>query len=136
DSEQSLVRIIQTLSRITNAEGGTRFRAIEPPPLGNHLTDSDWAIIENMGGDAWKSHVQVAKDLKFTARTVKNRLERLQAHNAVVIPPAIDMASLDRTIGVVLFYSYSHKEEKSEVDRAMLTRFESSYLWARMTDPE
>jgi DNA-binding Lrp family transcriptional regulator len=136
DSEQSLARTIESVSRITHAEGITRFRVIFPPPVGNHLTDTDWAIIENMGGDAWKSHVQVAKDLRFTARTVKNRLQRLQAHNSVVIPPAIDLASLDRTIGVVLFYSYSHKEQKSAVDRAMLTRFEGSYLWARTTDHE
>jgi hypothetical protein len=53
-----------------------------------------------------------------------------------VIPPAIDIASLDRTIGVVLFYSYSGKEEKSAVDSALLARFDGSYLWARMTDPE
>ena len=136
DSEQSLARTIESISGITNAEGITRFRVIFPPPLGSHLTDTDWAIIENMGEDAWKSHVQVAKDLKLTARTVKNRLERLQANNAVVVPPAIDMASLDRTIGVVLFYSYSRVEEKSAIDSAMLTRFERNYLWARMTDHE
>ena len=136
DSEQSLARTIESISRITNAEGITRFRVFFPPPQGTHLTDTDWAIIENMGGDAWKSHVQVAKELKFTARTVKNRLERLQAQNALVIPPAIDIASLDRTIGVVLFYSYSRKEEKRAVDSAMLAQFDGSYLWARMTDPE
>jgi DNA-binding Lrp family transcriptional regulator len=136
DSEQSLARTIESISEITKAEGITRFRVFFPPPQGNHLTDTDWAIIENMGEDAWKSHVQVAKELKFTSRTVKNRLERLQDQNALVIPPAIDIASLDRTIGVVLFYSYSRKEEKSAVDSAMLAQFDGSHLWARMTDPE
>jgi DNA-binding Lrp family transcriptional regulator len=136
DSEQSLARAIESISRITKAEGIIRFRVFFPPPQGNHLTDTDWAIIENMRGDAWKSHVQVAKELKFTARTVKNRLERLQAKHALVVPPAVDIASLDRTIGVVLFYSYSGKEKKSVVDSALLARFDGSYLWARMTDPE
>jgi DNA-binding Lrp family transcriptional regulator len=136
DSEQSLARTIESISGITKAEGITRFRVSFPPPQGNYLTDTDWAIIENMGGDAWKSHVQVAEELKFSARTVKNRLEKLQAQNALVIPPAIDIASLDRTIGVVLFYSYSRREEKSAVDSAMLARFDGSFLWARMTDPE
>ena len=136
DSEQSLARTIESISGITKAEGITRFRLSFPTPQGNHLTDTDWAIMENMAGDAWKSHVQVAEELKFTARTVKNRLERLQAQNALVVPPTIDIASLDRTIGVVLFYSYSGRQKKSAVDSAVLARFDGSYLWARMTDPE
>lgn len=136
DSEQSLARTIESISGITKAEGITRFRVSFPPPQRNRLTDTDWAIIENMRGDAWKSHVQVAEELKFTARTVKNRLKKLQAQNALVIPPAIDIASLERTIGVVLFYSYSRREEKSAVDSAMLARFDGSCLWARMTEPE
>jgi DNA-binding Lrp family transcriptional regulator len=136
ESDQSLSQTIELISKITSAEKITQFRAILPIGQANRFTDADWAIIRNMEHDAWKSHVEVAKELGYTARTVKNRLERLERQNALVIPPALDIASIDRMIGLVLYYSYTSRRMKQTVDRTLLSHFDGSYLWARLTDPE
>lgn len=136
ESDQSLSRTVKLISRITNAENITQFRAFFRSEQTNRLTDTDWAIMRNIETDALKSHVQIAKELGFTARTVKNRLQRLESQHALVIPPVLDIASIDRMIGLVLYYSYTRQEMKNEVDQAILSHFDGSYLWARLTDPE
>jgi DNA-binding Lrp family transcriptional regulator len=136
ESDQSLAKTIKLISRITNAENITQFRAHFRSEHTNRLTDTDWAIMRNMETDALKSHVQIAKELGFTARTVKNRLQRLESQHVLVIPPVLDIASIDRMIGLILYYSYTRQEMKDIVDQAILSHFDGSYLWARLTDPE
>jgi DNA-binding CsgD family transcriptional regulator len=136
ESDQSLSRTIKLISRITNAENITQFRSFFRSEQTNRLTDTDWAIMRNMEADALKSYVQIAKELGFTARTVKNRLQRLESQHALVVPPVLDIAAIDRMIGLVLYYSYMRQEMKNVVDQAILSHFDGSYLWARLTDPE
>jgi DNA-binding Lrp family transcriptional regulator len=136
DSEEALSRTIELISRITHAENITRIHARFPAPDLSRLTDTDWAIVRNLEKDALKPYLQVAKELGVTPRTVKNRLQRLERQNALVIQPTLDLASIDRMVCLVLFYSYTSHEVKSEVDQAMLSHFDSSYLWGTLTDPE
>jgi DNA-binding Lrp family transcriptional regulator len=107
-----------------------------PAPLWSRLTDTDWAIIRNLEKDALKPYMQVAKELGVTPRTVKNRLQRLERQNALVLHPTLDIASIDRMVCLVLFYSYTNLEVKSAVDQAILSHFYDSYLWGTLTDPE
>jgi DNA-binding Lrp family transcriptional regulator len=134
--DQSLVQTIELVSRITNAENIIRVRAPFPQCEANRLTETDWAIIRNMEKDALKSHVTVAKELGFTTRTVRRRLQKLERERALMIPPKVNIAATDGMISVILFYSYMDSEAKKSVDQAMLSRFEGNYLWARLADPE
>ncbi len=136
DSDQSLSRTIELISRITNAENVTQFRFTSPPSKTHQLTDTDWAIIRNLENDGLKSYVQVAKEIGFTPRTVKNRLQRLELERALMISPAFDIASIDGMIGSFLYYSYTDQGMKSIVDQAVLSHFEGNYLWAALSDPE
>jgi DNA-binding Lrp family transcriptional regulator len=136
ESEESLSRTVELISRITNAENVTRFRLVFPTVHIDHLTDTDWAIMRSMGKDALKSHVQIAKELGITARTVKNRLQRLEAGHAFVILAAVDLASIDGMIGLILLYSYANHGVKGAVDEAIIARFEGNCLFAGLDDPE
>lgn len=53
-----------------------------------------------------------------------------------MIPPVLDIASIDAMIGLILYYSYLRQEIKNVVNQAILSHFDGSYLWARLTDPE
>lgn len=136
ESEQALSRTVELISRFAHAENVTRINVKFPAPLLSRLTDADWAIILNLKKDALKPYVQVAKELGVTPRTVKNRLQRLERQNALVLHPTLDIASVDRMVCLVLFYSYTNHEAKSAVDQAMLSHFDDSYLWGTLTDPE
>jgi len=135
DSDASLSRTIELISRITSAENILQTRVASPAARINHLTDTDWAIILSLEEDASKSYVQVAKELGVTARTVKNRLLRLETNRALIIGPTIAVAAIDGMIGLILYYSYTKSELKDVVDEAILSRFDGSYLWATLTDP-
>ena len=135
-SEETLSHTVELISRITHAENITRIRIRFPTPLWSRLTDSDWAIIRNLEKDALKPYTQVAKELGVTPRTVKNRLQRLERQNALVLHPTLDIASVDRMVCIVLFYSYTNHEMKNAVDQAMLSNFDDCYLWGTLTDPE
>jgi len=136
DSDQSLSRTIELISRITNAENVVQFRVTFPPSKTRQLTDTDRAIIRNLENDGLKSYVQVAKEIGFTPRTVKNRLQRLELERALMISPSFDIASIDGMIGAFLYYSYADQEMKSTVDQVVLSHFEGSYLWTLVSDPE
>ena len=136
ESEQTLSRTVELISRITRAENISRIHVKFPAPQLSRLTDNDWAIIRNLEKDALKPYLQVAEELGVTPRTVKNRLQRLERQNALVLHPTLDIASVDRMVCLVLFYSYTNQEVKNAVDQAMLSHFDESYLWATLTDPE
>jgi DNA-binding Lrp family transcriptional regulator len=136
DSDQSLSRTIELISRITNAENITQIRPAFPAAQTNRLTETDWAIVRSLEGDASKSYVQVAKELGITARTVKNRLLKLELNRALMIGPTLNVAAIDGMIGLILFYSYSKRELKDAVDQTILSRFGGSYLWATLDDPD
>jgi DNA-binding Lrp family transcriptional regulator len=136
DSDQSLSRTKELISRITNAENIIETRVGFPAAQINRLTDTDWAIVRSLGEDASKSYVQVAKELGLTPRTVKNRLIRLELNHALIIGPTLEISAIGGMIGFVLFYSYTKRELKDTVDQTILSHFEGSYLSAVLSDPD
>ncbi len=89
-----------------------------------------------MEKDALKSHVSVARELGFSSRTVKNRLEKLQRERALMISANMNVAAVDGMISAILFYSYTSGDMKNTVDQAILSHFDGNYLWSRLTDPQ
>jgi DNA-binding Lrp family transcriptional regulator len=94
------------------------------------------AIFRALSNDARKSFVQVAKELGLSTRTVKTRVIRLRQTNTVFVVPTLNYGEIPGLIPVYLSYSYSKDREKGEVDRAMRSHFETSYLSVGCTDPE
>lgn len=136
DTDQSLSKTIELISRITNAENIVQVHVAFPGARVERLTDTDWAIISSLGEDASKSYVQVAKELGLTPRTIKNRLLKLELNRALIIGPTLSLSAVAGMIGVFLFYSYTKSELKDAVDQAVLSRFDANYLWATLTCPD
>ncbi len=135
ESEESLRKTVDRISRITNAERVTEVQMHFPPCETKDLTPTDWAIIRSIEKDAVKPHQIVAKELGYSTRTVRNWLEKLQKKRAIMVTGNTDIGAVD-SISSILFYFYNKSEVKSQTDRAMLSHFDKNYLWGRLTDPK
>jgi hypothetical protein len=80
--------------------------------------------------------VQAARGLGLSARTVRNHVEKLRRENTIYALPTLNMGGIPGLIPVTLSYSYSRSESKGMVDRAILSRFEASYLSVMFSDPD
>jgi DNA-binding Lrp family transcriptional regulator len=135
NGEESRSRVIELISRITNAESMTQVRWALPRSRTERLTESDLAIIRALIHDARKNSSQVAKELGFSSRTVSTRVGRLRIENTIFALPILNLGGIPGFLPVFLSFSYSKTEEKGAVDRAMLSHFEASYLSAEFSDP-
>ena len=135
-SDEVRSRVVELISRITNAETMTQVRWVLPGSRTERLTETDVAIIRELSDDARKPLAQVAKELGLSTRTVRNRLEKLRGENTVHTIPTLDMGGIPGLIPVHLSYSYSGAEAKSAVDAAMLSHFEANYLSVMFADPD
>ena len=134
-TNESRSRTVELISRITNAERITQSRMPLPLSRTKHLTETDVQIIEALSKDARKSSALVAKELGLSTRTVRNRTDRLRQENTIFTLPSLNIYGIAGLIPVYLSYTYCNGA-KSSVDRAMLTHFESSYLWGGFYDPD
>jgi DNA-binding Lrp family transcriptional regulator len=135
-SDEARSRVIELISRITNAETMTQVRWVLPQSRTERLTATDVAIIRALSNDARMSLVQVARGLGLSTRTVRNRLEKLRRENTIHALPTLNMGGIPGLIPVHLSYSYSRSESKGMVDGAMLSHFEASYLSVMFSDPD
>jgi DNA-binding CsgD family transcriptional regulator len=134
-SDESRSRTVELISRITNAERITQSRMPLPLSRTKLLTETDVKIIEALSKDARKSSALVAKELGLSTRTVRNRTDRLRQENTIFTFPSLNISGVAGLIPVYLSYTYCNGA-KSSVDHAMLTHFESSYLWGVFYDPD
>jgi len=135
NGEESRSRVIELISRITNPERMVQTRWILPQCRTERLTETDVAIVRALSEDARKSFVQVSKELALSTRIVRNRVRRLRADNTIFALPSLNMGGIPGLIPVFLSYSYDQSRAKGEVDRAMLSHFEASYLTVQFADP-
>jgi DNA-binding Lrp family transcriptional regulator len=136
NGEESRLRTIELISRITNAERMTQVRWTLPQCKTERMSETDVAIIRTLSNDARKSFVQLSKELGLSTRTVRNRVRRLRMDNTVFALPSLDAGSIPGLIPVYLSYNYAQSGAKGTVDRAMLSRFKASYLSAQLSDPD
>lgn len=135
NSESSRSRTVELISRITNAEMVKQSRLVLPQCRTERLTETDVAVIRVLSHDARRSLSEVAKELRLSARTVRNRLGRLRMENTVFAWPILNVAKVPGLIPVYLSYSYAKHEVKGQVDSAMLSHFGARYLSVQFTDP-
>ncbi len=134
-TNESRSRTVELISRITNAERITQSRMPLPLSRTKLLTETDVKIIGALSKDARKSSALVAKELGLSTRTVRNRTDRLRQENTIFTFPSLNIYGIPGLIPVYLSYTYCNGA-KSSVARAMLTHFESSYLWGGFYDPD
>jgi DNA-binding Lrp family transcriptional regulator len=136
NSEESRSRTIELISRITNTEKMSQFRHSLPMSLTKRLTETDMAIIRALTMDARKPYVTVAKELGFSSRTVKSRIDKLRSERTLFAVPELKMGDIPGLIPAVIYYSYTAGEVKDSVDRAMVSHFDASYLWGMFSIPD
>jgi DNA-binding Lrp family transcriptional regulator len=135
-SDESRSRLVELISRITNAEKLTQSRMAMPRSKTVRLTETDGAIIKALGKDARRSTVSVARELGLSTKTVRNRVDKLRRENTIFTLPNLNVSRIRGLIPVLLSYSYSNREAKGPVDREILSHFESNYLWGTFADSE
>jgi DNA-binding Lrp family transcriptional regulator len=136
ENEASFSRTLQLISRITNAESTLQTRKLFPHCGTKSLSKTDWAIMKSLAMDARKPQIAVAAELGLSARTVKNRLEKLETERAIVTFMDLDVGALEGMIPVLVLFSYAKANQKSSVDHTVLSEFSGNYLWTRLTDTE
>jgi DNA-binding Lrp family transcriptional regulator len=134
-SDEARSRVIELISRITNAEAMTQVQWVLPPSRTERLTPTDVAIIRALSSDARTPLNTVARGLGLSTKTVRNHVEKLLRENTIFALPTLDMSAISGLIPVNLSYSYSRSESKSTVDGEMLSHFEARYLSVMFSDP-
>lgn len=136
DSEESRSRAVELISRITNAEEVTVSRMALPRSETKRLTETDVALIRSLSGDARKPAASVARELGLSSRTVRNRVKKLRRENTLFALPNLNLDGIPGAIPAYLSFVYSGEGAKGAVDRAVLSRFDSNYLWGGFSDRE
>lgn len=133
---ESRARVIELISRITNPERLVQVQAVLPQCKTERLSETDVAIIRALSKDARKTFVRVSKEIGLSTTTIRNRVVRLRDENTVIAMPMLNLSHIPGLIPVYLTYSYSKEGNKANVDRAMLSHFETKYFWGMFTDPD
>jgi DNA-binding Lrp family transcriptional regulator len=136
NSEESRSRTIELVSRITNPELVAVSKMALPKSETEKLTGTDEVIIQALSKDARKSNAAVAKELGLSAKTVRNRLEKLRRQKSIFMFPNLNMTNITGFIPAVLSYTYSRPDAKSSVDSAVLSHFDSNFLWGGFWDTD
>jgi len=136
NGEESRSRTVELISRITNAEKITQTRTPLPRSGTKRLTETDLAIIRSLSRDARKSAVIIAKELKLSAKTVRNRIDKLRKENTIFPFPILNIENVPGLIPIYLSYVYTNSEAKAPVDRAVISHFDSNYLTGSFPDPD
>ena len=94
NSDESRSRTVELVSRIANAERMTRSRMALPRSETQRLPDTDVAIVKALANDARVSPAAVAKKIGVSARTVRNRVDRLTSENTIFTLPTLNIGGL------------------------------------------
>jgi DNA-binding Lrp family transcriptional regulator len=133
--DESKSRTIELISRITNAENISQSRMPMPPSLTKNLSEADHAIIRALSKDARKSTVLFAKQVGFSTKTVRKRVDKLRRENTILPLPILNIASIPGIIPAYLSYVYTKNEVKTSVDHDVVSQFDDRYIMGNFADP-
>ena len=136
NGDESRSRTIELISRITNAEGIIQSRMALPRSETKHLTGTDVAIIRSLSKNARKSPTLVAREIGFSSKTVRKRVERLRMENTIFPFPIVNIGSIGGLIPVQLSYTYTNNGAKASVDREILLHYDQIYLAGSFSDSD
>jgi DNA-binding Lrp family transcriptional regulator len=109
-SDESRSRTVELISRITNAEKVISSRMDLPTSETKALTETDIAVIRALSKDARKSSALVARELGFSAKRVRSRVDKLRKEKTIFTLLNLSIAGITGLIPAYLSYSYSNKE--------------------------
>ncbi len=132
ETEQSLRKITELISRISNTENLIRYD-IPVPECTVTLSKSDWKIMNGLQQNPSRPYKQISRELGISSRTVKRRLSRLVEGRAVIVLPRINQRAIDGTV-VDLLVFYTNPERRTEVDQKIISRFDDYLLRAELVD--
>jgi DNA-binding Lrp family transcriptional regulator len=130
DSEHSLKKSTELISRISNTEDILRFDNIFPE-CRMRLSETDWEIIRSLQENPRKPYHLVSKELGLSSRTVKRRLERLIEGKAISAVTAVDLSVIDGTV-VSLLVFYTSPERRGEANKRVLSYLDDCILRAEL----
>jgi DNA-binding Lrp family transcriptional regulator len=131
DSEESLKKSTELISRISNAEEMLRFDNVFPN-CEMKLSKTDWEIVRSLQRNPRKPYNVVSKEIGMSTRTVKRRLERLVKERAIITVAAVDSGAIDGTM-VSLLVFYTSPEHRGKVNERILSYLDDCVFRAELT---
>ena len=106
------------------------------PPI--RLRENDLAIIKSLHKDPLKSHVQVARDLGLSSKTVKRRIEMLTDAHAIFLVASPNLKALEGGImcSLLVFYKNNKPDSRDRVQREVLNQLASELIYAELDDSQ
>jgi Lrp/AsnC family transcriptional regulator, leucine-responsive regulatory protein len=132
-TEKDLALSLKTTSKLARTD--RLFHAQGAPlaaPL--RLTETDVAVIENLRKDPWKPYAAAAKELEYSARTVKRRTVRMFEAGAIYIIPDLDLKAVQGIIPVELVVSYGSSELKAELNEKIASYLKDELLFSQIAE--
>jgi DNA-binding Lrp family transcriptional regulator len=127
-------RRLELLRKLTGCESPERFYERFMPRVEVILSNTDWRIIKALRYDAFKPLSKVAEELGLTAKTVRNRFERMAQNNAIMIVPLVNPAEIADTITYVMLLYPSQSKREEVMKRAMEIFGDSCFLFNTSSD--
>ena len=126
ETEQSVKKTIELISRISNTENLFRIDYVSPE-CKIKLSKTDWSIMKSLQKDPGKTYAVVSRELGISSRTVKRRLERLVDAKALTLTWSYDLKAVDGTV-VSLTVFYANPEQRAEINQRILSHFNDCLL--------
>ncbi len=127
ESEQSIKKRIELISRISNTEK-ILTSSIPFPKCEISLSKTDWEIVRNSQRDPRKSYNEISKELDISSKTVKRRLERMVEGKALFVVWSANLEAFEGAILADLRVIHDSIESRGGVDQKIISRLED-YLY-------
>jgi DNA-binding Lrp family transcriptional regulator len=133
--EGSLEKEVTLIEQLAGGKSSQRLSA-RFPHCSVGLSQTDAEIVRALARDPRKMYSGVAKELGFSSRTVKRRLERMIEGKAVFVIPSIDPSALEGAMVADLLVQYSGREGRDVVNQRILSELDDCVIRAVMGDPD
>ncbi len=121
-------RRLELFRRITHYDAPEKFYERVMPPVDIELSNADWRIIRALRYHAFKPLADVAREIGLSAKTVRNRFDRMARHNAVIVVPLVNPAEIPNTITHTVLVYPSPERRDEVIARALQEVGPSCYL--------
>jgi DNA-binding Lrp family transcriptional regulator len=125
----------ELISRISNAENLLRLD-MEFPPCALRLTGTDWEIVSWLIRDSRRPFALISRELHISTRTVKRRVARMVAGQALFSFFIVNIKALKSGLSVELLVNYGNPERRKEVGNAIVKRFDDVLIRAGRGTPQ
>jgi DNA-binding Lrp family transcriptional regulator len=115
----------------SSGSGGLHHAPGGPQARSPEISESDAAIIVSLLEDPWKPYAAVAKQLGFSAKTVKRRATRLFESGAIYVVPDLDLKTLQGIIPAELVISFGSDSPRADALGALASRLREEIVFSQ-----